>query len=216
MGTLGQGANGIWDKGTWRQQSPPQPLSLGPCSAVWVLPRGIWGSCGTFWGAQAATRLPWAVPHSPAAPLTPAWALLALWAAGLCLALNPPNYSGWGGGENKKQGGGKGWRCASSHAWNGVKAKFGKSSACRRRVGQSCSHGQKIQPWWVSLGFGWKEKGLREGREGKELAKAGGKARRRSLMQTELGLSHQEKDRLHRPCLSHQTLPGHHLQARSN
>lgn len=49
------------------------------------------------------------------------------------------------------------------------------------------------------------------------MAGLGGKTQRKpSIVWKELCLSHQEKDWLHQPCFSHQTLPGHHLQVQSD
>lgn len=80
--------------------------------------------------------------------------------------------------------------------------------------GRTAVTARKSRPGWRPLGFSGKEKGPQEG---KEMAGLGGKTQRKpSIVWKELCLSHQEKDRLHQPCFSYQTLPGHHLQVQSD
>lgn len=88
-------------------------------------------------------------------------------------------------------------------------------------IGQSCSRGQKIQPWLVAFGIQLEGKGATGGERRERDGQAGRKGAEKepllvSVVWKELCLSHQKKDRLHQPCLGHRTLPGRRLQVQSN
>ena len=87
----------------------PQPVPLGPRSAVWLLPRGGYGAAVGHSGEPTlppGCHRPCPAPLQPLSPQPGPHSPPRLLGC-VCVALNPPNYSGRRVGNKKQDGGGE-------------------------------------------------------------------------------------------------------------